>query len=266
MSMAIEFGTDDAAGSDGHIDVEGCTNFRDAGGWPTIDGGRMATGKLYRSDGPLRVTEQGRQTVWELGVRFVVDLRQHNQVVRTDGFLPPENTEHVSLVDQVIDTDAPPPLDAPADFADLYDGMLDASREQMAAALDHIADHLANPVDGGSVLVHCSFGKDRAGLVTALIQAAVGVTPESIVSDYARSDEPALRRHDWMLNEPWPGDVDLRTVPLALFRAYAETMEILLDRLTRRHGSLANWVATFPVRPDTIERIRDGLNEPPSDG
>jgi protein-tyrosine phosphatase len=243
----------------GHIDVEGCTNFRDAGGWPTVDGGRMATGRLYRSDGPLRITERGREKVWDLGVRAVVDLRQHNQFSRSAGFLPSSHTMHVSLVDQVIDTDAPPPLDDPADFADLYEGMLEVSRDQIAVALDHIADHVAH----GSVLIHCSYGKDRAGLISAIVQAAVGVTPESIVADYARSDEPSRRRYDWMINEPWPGDVDLRTVPIALFRAHAQTMEILLDRLTDRHGSLDTWVGTFPVRPDTIGRIRAGLIDEP---
>jgi protein-tyrosine phosphatase len=259
MTTTRRTGGDEA---NGHIEVEGCTNFRDAGGWPTLDGGSMATGRLYRSDGPLRVTQRGRDTVWDLGVRMVIDLRQHSQFTRTPGFLPAANTVHVALVDQVIDTDAPPPLDDPTDFANLYDGMLEASREQLAVALDHIAAQ----VGGGPVLVHCSFGKDRAGLVTALVQAAVGVTPTAIVTDYARSDEPARRRYDWMIDEPWPGDVDLRTVPVALFRAHAETMEILLDRLTERHGSLAAWVASFPVRPDTIERICEGLSEAPSDG
>jgi protein-tyrosine phosphatase len=240
---------------DGHISVDGCTNFRDAGGWPTTDGRRMVTGRLYRSDGPLRVTQQGRDTIWNLGIRLVVDLRQDNQVERTPGFLPPEHTAHVALVDRVIDTAAPPPLERPSDFADLYEGMLEASRAQFARALDEIADR----IDTGPVLVHCSFGKDRAGLVTALIQAAIGVTPASIIADYARSDEPARRRHEWMRDEPWPGDVDLRTVPVALFRAHPEAMEVLLGRLVERHGSLDDWVASFETRSDTLQRLRGAL-------
>jgi protein-tyrosine phosphatase len=239
----------------GHVTVEGCTNFRDAGGWPTTDGRRMRTGRLYRSDGPLRVSRRGRDAIWNLGVRLVVDLRQDNQAERTPGFLPPEHTARVPLVDRVIDTDAPPPLERPADFADLYEGMLDASRDQFGRVLGEVADRIGD----APVLVHCSYGKDRAGLVTALIQAAVGVTPASIVTDYARSDEPSRRRHEWMLAEPWPGDVDLTTIPVALFRAHAETMEILLDRLVARHGSLDDWVASFEIRPGTLDRLRSEL-------
>lgn len=238
-----------------HVDVEGCTNFRDAGGWPTVDGGRMVEGRLYRSDGPLRVTDAGRRRIESLGVGQVVDLRQQSQFERTPGFLPPAKTAHVPLVDRVIDNDAPPPLDEPADFAELYDGMLAASREQIARAVDV----LARAIIGGPALVHCSYGKDRAGLVVAIVQAAVGVRPDSIVEDYARSDEPVKRRHDWMLREPWPGDVDLHTVPVALFRAHAETMSILLDRLVQRHGSLDAWVESFPFEPDTLGGLRDVL-------
>jgi protein-tyrosine phosphatase len=238
-----------------HVDVEGCTNFRDAGGWELVDGGRMRTRRLYRSDGPLRVGTVGRQAVADLGVGLVVDLRQHSQHVRTPGFLGPQHTAHVPLVDRVIDTDEPPPLDDPADFTDLYDGMLDASREPVARALDLVADAVVD----GPVLVHCSYGKDRAGLVTALIQAAIGVTPESIVADYARSDEPARRRYEWMLHEPRAGDVDLGSLPAALFRAHPESMSLLLDRMVERHGSLSGWVDAFPIRPDTVPRLRDGL-------
>ena len=69
-----------------HLDVEGCTNFRDAGGWATTDGGRMRTGLLYRSDDPIRLTASGRAVVESLGLRLVVDLRQRAQFERGPGF------------------------------------------------------------------------------------------------------------------------------------------------------------------------------------
>lgn len=239
------------------IDVEGCLNFRDAGGWPLQSGQRMRTDRLYRSDGPARVTDVGRRTVESMGVVLAVDLRQHAQFAHSPGFLPPERTAHVSLVDRLIDNDAPPPLERPADFADLYDAMLVASREPLARAVDLIADALGR----GPVLVHCSFGKDRAGLISAVIQAAIGVDTCSIVEDYGRSDEPSRRRMEWMEREPWPGDLDLATVPREIFRAHAEAMSILLERLSDRHGSLALWLETFPFEEGTLERLREALIE-----
>ena len=126
-----------------HVDVEGCTNFRDAGGWATADGGRMRTGAFYRSDDPIRVTPAGRAAVDALGLRLAVDLRQKAQFDRSPGFLPSDRTVHVQLVDRVIDVLNPPTLHVPSDIADLYVGMADRSQEQLARVLDLVAANAA---------------------------------------------------------------------------------------------------------------------------
>lgn len=72
-------------------------------------------------------------------------------------------------------------------MADLYVAMLDESRDQVGRVLDLVADSVAND----PVLVYRASGKDRAGLITALIHAAVGVRPRDIVTDYVRSDAPS---------------------------------------------------------------------------
>ena len=240
-----------------HVDVEGCTNFRDAGGWDLEGGGRMRTGRFYRSDDPVRVTDRGRSTVVGMGLQVVVDLRDASRYRVSPGFLPPEQTAHVPLVDRVIDPHNPPTLHDPVDMADLYDGMLARSGPALAQALDTLAEKVTD----GPVLVHCAFGKDRAGLVTALVQAAIGVPAESIVADYARSHEPAGRRRAWMLADPQPTDADTTGVTEFLFAAPAEAMSILLDRLIERYGSLDGWVKSLPIRDDTVERLRRALVE-----
>ena len=244
-------------GPDWHVDVEGCVNFRDAGGWELDDGRRMRSRHLYRSDDPVRLTARGRNAVRSLGIGFVVDLRQRAQAARGAGFLPIEQTARIPLVDRVIDPDAPPSLLSPIDLADLYDEMLDRSRQSIADVLDHVAAHVA----AGPVLVHCAYGKDRAGLVTALVQSAIGVPAESIVVDYARSHEPSTRRRAWMLREPLPGDPDLSMMPGLLFSAPPTSMRMLLDRMVERHGSLDEWPSSLPIKPDTVARLRDGLVE-----
>lgn len=238
-----------------HVAVEGCVNFRDAGGWTTDDGGAVRRGRLYRSDDPIRITPAGREAVERLGLALVVDLRQQAQFGRSPGFVEPARTAHVPLVDQVVDPDHPPPLDTPAHIADLYVGMLDESREQVARALDLVAGALAS----GPVLVHCAFGKDRAGLVTALVHAAIGVRREDIVADYVRSDAPAQRRRAALVDTPSPDDPPIAKLPEALFRAPAETLELLLDRVTDEHGSLDAWVGSFPLAPSTTAALRAAL-------
>ena len=245
----------DAVSTSWQIEVDGCVNFRDAGGWPTIGGGIVHRGRLYRSDDPIRITPAGREAVGRLGLALVVDLRQQSQFGRSPGFLEPARTAHIPLVDQVVDPDDPPPLDTPIDIADLYVGMLDESRDQIGRVLDLVAD----TVPRGPVLVHCAFGKDRAGLVTALIHAAIGVQREDIVADYVRSDAPAQRRRAALIDTPSPDDPPIAKLPEQLFRAPAETIGSLLDRVLDEHGSLESWVGSFPIADSTIERLRNEL-------
>jgi protein-tyrosine phosphatase len=238
-----------------HVDVEGCTNFRDVGGWACADGTRMRHRTLYRSDDPIRLTPSGRARVEALGLVLVVDLRQEAQVARGPGFLPAGRTVHVPLVDRVIDVRDPPALARPADLAELYEGMLERSREPLGRALDLVAEHVGR----GPVLVHCAYGKDRAGLLTALVQAAVGVPVGGIAAEYARSDGPARRRRAWMIAEPLADDPPIAAAPEFLFTAPEAAMTELLERVVTRHGSLDGWVRRFPIAPETVDRLRSGL-------
>jgi protein-tyrosine phosphatase len=242
---------------DWHVEVDGCVNFRDAGGWSTIDGATVRRGRLYRSDDPIRIMPSGRAAVDRLGLVKVIDLRQQTQFSRTPGFVDAARTAHVPLVDQVVDHTDPPPLDTPQDMADLYVGMLAQSRDQVGRVLDLIADH----VEDGPVLVHCAFGKDRAGLITALVHAAIGVRPEDIVTDYVRSDAPSQLRRAAMMERPLDDDPPIARLPENLFRAPAETIELLLDRVVEQYGSLDSWVASFPIADSTVDRLRAALVE-----
>lgn len=244
-------------GPDGHLAVEGCHNLRDTGGWP-VEGGRLRTGRLLRSDDATRLTDAGRAAVIALDLACVVDLRQQGQFDRGAHFADLSRTYHVPLVDRVIDLTAPPPMTTPDDLADLYVDMLGRSVEPMARAIDLVAAHVAD----GPVLVHCVYGKDRTGLVVAAIQAALGSDRASIVAEYARSDAPTNRRFEVMAADPIPGDGPVRKAPRYLFNAPAAAMEALLDRLVEQHDSLDAWIASFPLHPDTRDRLRAGLVDP----
>jgi protein-tyrosine phosphatase len=240
------------------VAVEGCLKFRDAGGWATVDGATMRRGLLYRSDDPVRVTAAGRRAVAALGLAAVVDLRQHHQFIRTPGFAAPSITFHRPLVDRVIDIDNPPPLTDPEHLADVYEEMIERSRDQIGEVLGVVGTHIGS----GPVLVHCAFGKDRTGIVVALVQAVIGVPAGSIADDYHRSHEPARRRHQWMLSEPLPDDPPIHRPPAYLFSAPRRSMELLLARAVAAHGTLSDWFESFAAPPGTIERLRARLLVP----
>ena len=189
-----------------HLDVEGCFNVRDAGGWSTTDGRWMRTGVLYRADDPVRLTTTGREAIARLGLKAVVDLRQKSQFDRGPGFADRSITHHIPVVDRVINIDDPPPIEQPGDIAGLYGDM--AIRGE--AELVRVIDTLATYVGEGPVMVHCAAGKDRTGMIVALIQAAIGVGLDEIVKEYALSDRPPGlgARRWWTTRSPtirlWP--------------------------------------------------------------
>ena len=237
------------------LDVEGCWNMRDAGGWPTLDGGWMRTGRLYRSDDPIRLTEAGRAAIAALGLEAVVDLRQDAQVKRSPGFVDPAATYLLPVVDQVIDINNPPQFDHPADMEALYHDMIERGGPQLVRAVEAVAAH----VEDGPVLVHCALGKDRTGLVVAMVQAAIGVAPASVVEEYALSDEPARQRYRHMLDNPLPDDPPIHRAPPGLWSAPAETMAGLTEAVIAHHGSLEAWVRAMGLTDAAIERLRTAL-------
>lgn len=239
----------------GHLDIEGCLNFRDTGGWPTDDGRTTRLGVLYRADDSTRITDRGRAAVADLDLALIVDLRQNAQFARGAHFGDMAITYHCPLVDRVINLDAPVAMENPADMAALYVDMLGRSIEPFASAIDRIAADLSS----GPALIHCVYGKDRTGLLVAAIQAAIGVRREAIVAEYARSNQPTQARYQMMLAAPIAGDAKLGSAPPFLFNAPADTMSLLLDHLEREHGSLLAWVQALPLQADTIDRLRAAL-------
>jgi protein-tyrosine phosphatase len=238
-----------------HLDIDGCFNVRDAGGWPTDDGRRMVTGALYRADDPVRLTARGRACIAQLGLRAVIDLRQQAQFDRGHAFGRAEITHHIPTVDRVIDVDNPPRFEEPTDIVGLYEDMVERGGAQLVRAVDTVAEHIVE----GPVLVHCVAGKDRTGLVVALIQAAIGVTVDSIIAEYALSDVPTQRRRDAMISRPMSGDPPVGRSPALLWSAPAEAMTMFAQGVIDRHGSMAAWPAALGVSPPTIERLRARL-------
>ncbi|GAA0631374.1 tyrosine-protein phosphatase [Kutzneria viridogrisea] len=158
-----------------HLDWPGCYNARDLGGLPTADGGRTRRGVVVRSDAPDEVPTEVMRAY---GIRTVVDLRGEE--------LPPREglTTFQFRLDRTEDTQ----------FWDQYTNGLHATPIYYVPYLHRYPHLVAEVVTAiaraeGGVLVHCGSGRDRAGLISLVLLAFVGVPAAEIAEDHALSTD-----------------------------------------------------------------------------
>lgn len=233
-------------------DWEGAFNLRDLGGLPLQNGGMTTAGRVYRSGRPETLTDAGWAALRGAGVSTVIDLRNtpERQRRETDPQLSDGHSTGLEIVHAPTEDpdDAEfmrvcgPWLDHPRSYADnarMYP-------EKLAAVFTAIADAQ------GAVLVHCAGGRDRTGMISAMLLALTGAEPEAIADDYAAAFREASRRHAR----------DLPAQPIPGQGGYVEPMfsdEEIEERIADRVAVLRDWIAGLDVREYLREAGVDGI-------
>ena len=235
------------------LDWEALLNARDLGGFATADGRETRWGAVVRSDSLANLTEAGRADLVAYGVRTVIDLRLPIELEQEPNpFAEPDG--HVVAYRNVsfIDPATKPPPDRRT-LAEDYIGML----ERFAPQVANVATALAHAADGG-VVVHCAAGKDRTGLITALLLGLAGVAPQAIADDYALTAENLRTREQRWLEEG-PGDRAERERSLTWFRALPEVMLEVLADTEARYGGVEPYLRGSGVAPADLALLRARL-------
>lgn len=169
------------------LTFEGVVNFRDLGGYPSRFGGAVRFGRVFRSDRLDRMTVADRARYEQLGIRTIYDLRRSEErEVAPDPF----PNEHVCIISALEANGHPklgeePPESDGADLLRLlYRGMLDHAGRDIGRVFRGIADPRVAPV-----LFHCTAGKDRTGMIAALLLEWLGVPRELVLDDYEVTNE-----------------------------------------------------------------------------
>ncbi|MGE3285502.1 MAG: tyrosine-protein phosphatase, partial [Pseudonocardia sp.] len=190
------------------LKLEGLDNVRDVGGLPVSGGGATRSGRLLRSAALHYVTEADvRHLVDVFGLSLVLDLRTAREINR-DGPTPIARAGVRTVALTFVPEDGRPLPETGDDTDPLlrnYLGFLTDHPENVVEA----ARLLAAP-DAGPALVHCQAGKDRTGVLVALLLDTVGVERDAVVEDYALSAqevEAMFRRWADALEYPMPVDL-----------------------------------------------------------
>jgi protein-tyrosine phosphatase len=204
-------------GADRRLAWPGFLNARDLGGLPLGRAGLTLYRALVRSDLPGLYSKLDRRVLADYGVRTVIDLRSPRELVdRPNPLRDHPGYRHIPML---VDRD----LEHVRDFRDMtrtYRWQVDNRGEAVAEILRAIA-----AAAEGGVLFHCLAGKDRTGVISALLLALAGVDRPSLVEDYLLTDG---------------------TVPVE-FRPLPEMMLGLLDHLDRRHGGVPAYLGAVGV-------------------
>lgn len=161
-------------------------NFRDLGGIKNTRGQFIPTGLLFRSAN-LSAAEPSDLD----GISTVIDLRTDIGRERAPDQIPENISYHtVPIFDaQAAGITRSASLDTVPDMTSLYRKMVTEHRDAVQTALSVI---FAHDYSAGGILWHCTAGKDRCGVLTAYVLAALGVDREAIMTDYMRSNEACI--------------------------------------------------------------------------
>lgn len=233
------------------IRLIGAHNFRDLGGYRTADGGRLRWRRLFRSDSLHALTEDDLRQLDQMGLTIVLDLRTLDELERNrhpfgdGGRIRHQHLPFIESIDPAWLEDDENGLDG------LYLRMLEHSHRAICTAFSILAVGKNYPA-----VFHCAAGKDRTGLLSALILRSVGVSDADIVTDYALTEGNMQARLE-ALRTQIP-DERYRTVRPEMLTG---TLTRTLAAFDERYGSTQAFLEACGIDQRQIRQLRSHLVE-----
>jgi protein-tyrosine phosphatase len=210
----------------------------DVGGVLTRDGRRVQTNLLYRSSGLNPLRRLDRKRLASLGLRHIVDLREHKAIRRQPDLFLAETMTHLPVqlgaFESIKYRDV---LMRRVDWETLahirlYADMLENNGAQICQFLNLLLD------DPAPVLVHCAVGKDRTGVFISVLYLALGMSRDDVVKAYM-AIKPHLDHHfpssiRWLLKKT--------QVPELAYTVLPEYIEGMVDHVEEKYGDAENYL------------------------
>lgn len=258
------------------LPLEGSDNFRDLGGYPTRDGRRTRWGTLYRSGQLSELTDSDLDYLSDLGIALVCDFRSPQEREAEPDRLPTDPAPAVRELE--IYTPGVDPsglrdriMSGDLDGLDLGGFLVEANRAFVTEFAPRYRTMFEAVLAGGNLpmVVHCTAGKDRAGVAAALLLLSVGVSEQTVLQDFLLTNHYTAQRVEQTL-------LGIRI--LSLFRTDPEEVRPLLlvephyleaafESMRAQDGSIEDYLGkTLDLSSEDRARLRELLLEPLPEG
>jgi len=245
------------------VPLQGVWNARSFAGLQGRDGPIPADAFLRTAD-LGRATAADRDALARAGVRLDIDLRTADEQAQSPDLLasdPRFDYQRISLMGvEKIDLDQM--MDGfPDSLGEAYVQWLGRNQPQFRQVFTRIAAQ-----ERGTVLFHCTAGKDRTGVIAALLLDLAGVPHDAIVHNYAISahyleGQPKDSAMNAQLMSAIQAHPELGRKLAGMAGTAPQNMELFLATLTRQYGGAAGYLKTIGLSQDQIERLRARLGQ-----
>lgn len=230
------------------LPLEGATNVRDMGGYPTMDGKVTRFRVFIRGNRLKDITENDNEFLKNYGITDIIDLRGNTKIqdifVSDDNinkeyfsyhYIPFSNVETEEYIAKYA-------VDDSFDYGEGYYLLL-KNKEKIAKFFKTLANA------DGAVLYHCTAGKDRTGVASALLLGICNVSDLDIIANYEVTNT-------YLMNE----EIMLTYDPFSRV-SKAKFMETFIKRLKENYKTFEDYVLSCGVTKEEIERIREKFLE-----
>lgn len=240
------------------IPMETLYNFRDLGGYYNDEHKQTKWGKLYRSSSLATASVQDRETLKNLGIKTLIDFRPESE--KSTNLreyhapqiynLPLRGNRFNVFFDNIL-SEKMMKGDVLVHLEDVLSFLLENNSDYFTEMFDILLDENNYPI-----VMHCSLGKDRTGVASALILAAIGIDREQILNDFVLSNESINFNALFANADMFTSNVQ-ETIT-ALFSAHKETLIYSFDRIAKEYGSVDNYLEQeLNLTPKKRERLKE---------
>ena len=249
----------------------GAPNFRDLGGYKTLDGQVVKSGHLFRSGNFSQLTPADFDVLRQLSLRTIIDLRGASEMQMYPSRFP-EGFD-IAIVNVVVNPythadanaykqillDDPTASGALKTITATYQLLPDACGPALKVTVDQI-------LDGATPLAfHCANGRDRTGVISIMLLHMLGVSRDDIVADYVESNaridlDTAIALSKKSFTKEYGCDFDYETLR-TMNQALEANVDIVFDTIAKKYGSLQLYLEAFGINAKEQNALREKLLE-----